>query len=344
MDCKIIVLCPVKNEDWILELFLKATSLFADLIIVADQFSTDNTVKIAQSFEKVIVIPNDRQEYDEDYRQRLLIAESRKHFTSSKKLLIALDADEIIAACSLRTTEWEKIASLPVGTVVKFKKPEVLFHEKMCIQSESLFPLGFVDDGSEHVGKKIHSVRVPYRADSEVYVSQEIIFMHMALSRLEEYKARQNLYSMVEKINRTKGIVQRLNYYSPSLQFLLNSKHKTDLPDHWYDLYQKLGVHLSSIKSSVYNQYNFQIVDLLLLHGMQRFRFEDIWATDYKSVWLNHPKYNAHTAVSALGGPGGIDRMVTKILITYAKIYYRVKQRVWPLLREKVFKRKSTNS
>ena len=41
---KIIVVTPIKNEDWILDRFLSVTSQFADLIIIADQNSTDKSM------------------------------------------------------------------------------------------------------------------------------------------------------------------------------------------------------------------------------------------------------------------------------------------------------------
>lgn len=94
---KKIVLTPTKNEEWIIELFLKITSLFADHIIIADQFSTDKTVEIAKKFPKVIIIENDNTEYDEQYRQKLLIDKARSLFPGNN-LLLALDADEIITA------------------------------------------------------------------------------------------------------------------------------------------------------------------------------------------------------------------------------------------------------
>ena len=55
----IVVITPVKNEDWIIEIFLKVTSTFADLIIIADQYSSDASREIAASFKKVVLIEND---------------------------------------------------------------------------------------------------------------------------------------------------------------------------------------------------------------------------------------------------------------------------------------------
>jgi glycosyltransferase involved in cell wall biosynthesis len=48
MKPTIICLTPVKNEAWLLDRFLQATSLWADFIIIADQMSTDGSQEIAK--------------------------------------------------------------------------------------------------------------------------------------------------------------------------------------------------------------------------------------------------------------------------------------------------------
>ena len=73
----IVVLTPLKNDAWILRRFLDVTSVFADLIIVADQGSTDGGLEICREFEKVIVIDNSSSDYDEASRQEMLIATVR---------------------------------------------------------------------------------------------------------------------------------------------------------------------------------------------------------------------------------------------------------------------------
>ena len=59
MKRKIIVLMPVKNEAWILPLSLQAASVWADMIILSDQGSTDGSKEIARRFPKVHLIEND---------------------------------------------------------------------------------------------------------------------------------------------------------------------------------------------------------------------------------------------------------------------------------------------
>lgn len=335
MDSKIIVLCPTKNEEWIIRAFLEITGLFADLIIVADQFSTDATAEICKQYSNVVLVKNTNPDYDEAHRQNLLIAESRKHFVDCKKILIAIDADEVIAANGIKSTEWELIKNLPLGTVIKFKKPEVIFHEQKCLLGSGTFPIGYVDDGAEHHGRKIHSTRIPYRATSPVYESSDIVFMHLALSRIKEYKARQNLYSITEKLKKTKNIVQRLSYYSPALNFLVTNKNFTALPEQWCLRDVNRNYDFSFIKTTDYNPYNFQIVDIILSHGKRKFLFDDIWAISYIDVWKNHPNHSPHTNLQQLASPPFWAKAITKVLVLYTRTFYQFKGRLRSLLLNK---------
>ena len=61
MHTPIVVLTPVKNEEWILDNYIQVTSNFADLIIIADQFSSDKSREIASNYDKVLLIKNPKK-------------------------------------------------------------------------------------------------------------------------------------------------------------------------------------------------------------------------------------------------------------------------------------------
>ena len=120
---QIIVLTPVRNEAWILRRFLKCTSLWADQIIIADQMSEDDPRAIAQAFPKVTVVENPHREYSEVARQRLLIEAARR--IPGPRVLMALDADEIMSANILDSEEWRTALRAPPGTVLCFAKVDL---------------------------------------------------------------------------------------------------------------------------------------------------------------------------------------------------------------------------
>ena len=92
----LICMTPIRNEAWVLHAFLKATSIWADYIIIADQLSTDGSREIALSYPKVILIDNNHPDYNEADRQKMLIDRARQ--IEGDKILFGLDADEIFAA------------------------------------------------------------------------------------------------------------------------------------------------------------------------------------------------------------------------------------------------------
>jgi hypothetical protein len=95
---KIIITCPVKNEEWILRETLTNFSSFADKIIIADQSSTDQTLNICKEFENVKVIHNHFKGYTNEVRF-MLLDEARKE--PGEKIIICLDADEQISPSAI---------------------------------------------------------------------------------------------------------------------------------------------------------------------------------------------------------------------------------------------------
>jgi glycosyltransferase involved in cell wall biosynthesis len=116
---KTIVLIPAKNEEWILESTLRNTAPHVDLIIIADQNSTDKTVEICKKFPNVTVINNPNQGHSNRVRW-LLLDEARKH--GDNNLIICIDADEMISPLAI--TEMKKMVSddrAANGDVFEFK-------------------------------------------------------------------------------------------------------------------------------------------------------------------------------------------------------------------------------
>jgi hypothetical protein len=71
VDPKLICLTPCRNEAWVIDIHLKAASLWADHIIVGDQMSDDGTREIVARYAKAILVDNHAQGYDEGERHRV---------------------------------------------------------------------------------------------------------------------------------------------------------------------------------------------------------------------------------------------------------------------------------
>lgn len=103
----LVVVTPVRNEAWVLDVFLTCTSSWADHIILADHHSEDDTRAIAKKYEKVILIDNPTFEwYESECRSRLLEEASR---IQGDKIIFGLDADEFLSEGFEKTDSWQRI-------------------------------------------------------------------------------------------------------------------------------------------------------------------------------------------------------------------------------------------
>ena len=92
---KLIALCNFKNEEWILPIWLKRTSEFADEIIALDDGSTDNTYNLLISHPKVVKVirNNPGRPFNVLKNRQKLLAEAKNR---NADWVIHLDADEIM--------------------------------------------------------------------------------------------------------------------------------------------------------------------------------------------------------------------------------------------------------
>ncbi|HLZ15995.1 MAG TPA: glycosyltransferase family 2 protein, partial [Cyclobacteriaceae bacterium] len=243
---QIIVLTPVKNEDWILKEFLAATSRFADCIIVADQNSSDRSASICGDFEKVVLIKNDSPDFNESERQKILIDKARALFPNDKRILLGLDADEIVAFDSLeRIHAWDRIKSLAPGTTLFFEKPDLLPGIAECIRWRTgYFPVGYVDDGAPHSPKEIHSRRIPKNENGKNEYIDEIKFLHFAISRNRVQSAKMRYYSVIENIRKTSPLYLRRKIYRSFFNPLRYGPEENfeTVPAEWIDGWLKAGI------------------------------------------------------------------------------------------------------
>jgi hypothetical protein len=108
----------------------------------------------------VHLLDNAGTAYDEAQRQALLI-EGARRLVPGRRLLIALDADEMLSANWRSSPEWRAVCHAPRHEcLVRWinLRPDL----RSCWLTGVHRPFGFLDDGaSRHQGTQIHSARVP---------------------------------------------------------------------------------------------------------------------------------------------------------------------------------------
>lgn len=291
---KIICLTPVKNESWILEKFLLATSLWADHIIIADQFSNDNSREIAKKFEKVILVENPSAEFNEQERQRLLIEEARK--IEGPRFLIALDADEFLSANFHYSEEWKFIMQAPPGTVIRFKwlnlKPDLLRYWS----SGLYFPWGFMDDGSKHYGSVIHSERIPIPLCHMTIDLEEIKVLHYQYTDWERMASKHRWYQCWEVLHHPKRNAFEI-FKQYHHMYDVKDSELCEVKQEWFDFYLVNNIDIKSVKKEGVYWWDLEMLRYFQIHGTKMFRKIDIWDTDWKSL-ADHFKIEVNMTIN----------------------------------------------
>ncbi len=273
---KVICITPVKNEAWILDRFLKCASIWADRIIIADQHSTDGSREIVKKFPKTTLIDNDSEEFNEPERQKLLISEARK--IEGERILISLDADECLTGNFLSSPEWKTLTTSSPGTVLKFQWINLLSDMQNCWIPKEERVFGFVDDGiSEHVGRTIHSQRVPIPESAKALSLKEVKILHYQYTDWSRMQSKHRWYQMWERINQPQkssvSIYRRYNHMYPAVQDRL-----IPIKNDWFKDYVSRGIDMTSVismpKSYWWNQ---EAIKFLEAYTPQYFSKINVW-------------------------------------------------------------------
>jgi Glycosyl transferase family 2 len=278
----IICLTPVKNEAWILERFLKCASLWADYIIIADQNSGDSSQEIARRYSKVILVENSLNDYNESARQQLLLEKART--IPGPRLLIALDADEMLTANFMENPEWQTVLTASPGTIIEFEWVNILPDFSSYWSPKNWFyPLGFMDDGSEHSGLAIHSPRIPEPPHSPRIRLKSVKLLHYQYTNWDRVESKRRWYQCWEILHKpSRRAVIRYRMYNDFHAFPKHEVHS--LCREWFRGYEEKVIDMTSIYKEGSHWQDRQILDWIRKYGAERFKKVAIWDTDWSVI------------------------------------------------------------
>lgn len=329
-DAKIIVLTPVKNEDWILKQFLETTSLFADYIIIANQNSTDRSVEICRQFSKVFLINNNSNDYNEAKRQNLLIETARTLFPNNKRVLIALDADEIFSADSLHLTlSWQKIKLLEPGTTIYLEKPDILPGVKRCVRyRDNYFSIGYVDDNIKHNAIAIHSKRVPQHPNKLPVYINDIKVLHFAHSRQNVQSSKLRYYSVFENINNINPTYLRRHLYKCTYNEnkFYAKRNLEAIPVEWIKGWDKKNIDLRHFPDPKYSWYDYEVLRNFKKFGTSKFYLDNIWCVDWEDCKKIALQQNLDAPDKKISYPPLLKKIYGEIIDTSYLFYNRFKR------------------
>lgn len=278
-DISIICLTPILNEEWVLEKFLKAASLWADYILIADQNSDDNSVKIANSFEKVKVIQNDGDGLDEEYRQNLLLTEARK-LPGVKKIFVVLDCDEFLSSNFKESKEWELILKSDPGTA--FTLPWVhILDSQNCWIPDAKKQFIYIDDGNSLQDVKFHAPRVPAYSNIKTIHLTEIVNLHLQYLPKRRNRIKQYWYQCTEIIKYPdKHPIDIFRQYNKLLKIKSNSQ---PIKEVWINGYLNQQINLFECKDIINPHHIHSINQKIENHPVKTYRKLDIWEDEFFS-------------------------------------------------------------
>jgi hypothetical protein len=277
-----ICLTPTRNEAWILHHFLRAAQLWATHVIVADQQSTDGTWETLQEAQGVQPIRNDSPSYDESHRQRLLLEQAR--LLPGRRVLVALDADEALSANALSSPDWQRISEAAPGTVIRFRWVNVLPDFATAWVPVQRIPCGFVDDGSVHVGSKIHSTRIPFSPDAPMLDLDDIVVLHFQYAVWERMLSKQRWYQAWEHLNRPeKGALEIFRQYNHMFGSWDRSELELIRPE-WLAGFRERGIDYQTLAPEQCTWWDAEVLDMLRKHGAHHFARISIWDKNWAQL------------------------------------------------------------
>ncbi len=280
--CQRVCLTPTRNESWVIKKFLAASKCWADRVIVADQGSTDGTLEQLQGTSGVEVVINDSPTFDELHRQRLLIEQARRF--DSRRVLIALDADEALSSNCVQSKEWERVSQAEPGTLLRMRWVNILPGFKQAWIPDAPLLCGFIDDGSEHTGRRIHNPRVPCPAGAPVIDLKEVVVLHFQYVVWERMLSKNRWYQAWEYTKHQKksplDIFREYNH-------MYGGWEKNEIypvQPEWLEGYDRAGIDYRSLACEPVTWWDREIIQMLCQHGPAHFRKLAIWEKDWSTI------------------------------------------------------------
>jgi hypothetical protein len=279
----VLCLTPVRNEAWILDRFLRCAATWADRIVVADQGSDDGSAEIAARHPRVHLVPNDGAAYDEAARQRLLLDAARALPAAGRRVLLALDADEVLSANWRTSPEWQTLLAAPPGTVVYLRWANLRPDLGTCWIPPEPIPFGFVDDGSAHGGAAIHSRRLPTPAGAPALVLHDLVVLHYQYTDWERMRSKQRWYQAWEALHQPRSSnVDRFRLYH-QMEAVPEQLLQPVRPE-WFAGYASGGIDLTSVRREGRYRWDREVRAWMDQHGTRPFRRVNIWDVDWSAI------------------------------------------------------------
>ena len=275
----VICILPIKNEAWILKNFIECARTWADLIIIGDHNSKDDSARIAQQYDCVRIIPLNNPSFDASIRRKILLDEARK--VPNKRLIFSIDADEMISANWTNHPEWDFMLNASPGTSFEFSWIEVLPGLKQGAVFSQV--AAFIDDGLEYSGKAIHEPRIPLTKGNKIQI-KDIKLLHYILIDPNRMLSKHRWYKCIEIVEFGKHPWATCIMYQDTKPKIYDAPIVPVMGE-WIAGYKWLDDYIG-IEDSIesYYWYDEEILNFFDQYGTAKFRKLNIWDIDWNKI------------------------------------------------------------
>jgi len=279
----LICMTATRNYGWVTSAFLKANSLWADYIIIADQHSTDGTREMALQYPNVILLDNDNLNYSETERSIMLIDRARQ--IDGDKILFCLAIDEVLSANYFKTKDWQTILHSVPGDVFFF------YWANLCPDMKNFFTSNdsknnpvfmarmFHDDGItpyDNEGLDMHTHCIPYPKDEtdHIFYVRDFTILHFGDFNEKWNIAKQRFYQFVDFDKNNRNITSLSRMY----QRWEGEREMQVLPEEWIYKQEIQGFDLFSEVDTKEQPFLDQyVLNFIKDNGIKRYQKLDVW-------------------------------------------------------------------
>ena len=281
----LVVVSIVRNEAWVLNAFLSAASLWADMIVIADQMSTDGSREIYKRYPKVHVSDNNMPNMHQAAARRLVLTETKRLLRGNNNaVLFALDADEVLEGNFLQSDAWMQIITskpndcfewswmnLKKGDPTMYSVP-IPFYWAVHV-SEYLWDGIFPDNN-------VHEWRLPFPSpyDNEI-ILDDFFSLHFARLNVKRQLNKERFYQINSMEDRMR--YNAINIYR-QYHSIKDEKYFT-VPDDAFSFYQQNNINLLSLLNLKDEgmHYTQEIKAYFAKNGTQKYAMLDIWDSEW---------------------------------------------------------------
>lgn len=278
---------PTRNESWILDRTLRTLSTFCDVIIVADQMSTDGTREILKCHApKVILLENQSTTHSTTIRWKLLAA-AREY--DGWNFILYTDADEILSSNILNGNIKDRLISLTPGTsilieLVNLWRSPKMWRNDRSVWSKRWMEIGFRDNRCLQYGPidcaLDHNRRLPMV--EKVEPMDDVKLLHFQFVAFERMLSKQRWYRALEAVEY--GVVQaeRINLYYCRTRDE-RTLHLDPIKLEWTDGWKEMGVDLEYFEAPDLCWYDVEVLRYFREKGTPYFSAIDLWDVNWES-------------------------------------------------------------